>query len=150
MHEGSSPVTDGVCVKNAGLRGKRDDTILFQSHRSFPAFPIFSSSCSSIMIVTRSGSTPSVVTSVLVNSLTIVRFCSRENPFLILIITTGIACSPLCRNYRGNEYLACRYTHGILLVLEWDLFETIFDQGPGRSGQMPGKVSLPLKYPVTG
>ena len=61
-----------------------------QSHRSFPAFPISSSSCSSIRIVTSSGVIPVVLTSVRVNSRTILRFCSLDSPFLVFRITTGM------------------------------------------------------------
>ena len=61
-----------------------------QSHRSFPALPISSSSCSSIRMVTSSGVIPVVLTSVWVNSRTILRFCSLDRPFLVFRITTGI------------------------------------------------------------
>ena len=60
-----------------------------QSHRSFPACAIFSSLCSSIRIVTRSGSMPRVETSVFVNSFAILRFWAVEKPFLIFSKTTG-------------------------------------------------------------
>ena len=72
-------------------RIKKNGTVMgSQSHRSFPALPISSSSCSSIRMVTSSGVIPVVLTSVRVNSCTILRFCSRERPFLVFRITTGI------------------------------------------------------------
>ena len=96
---------------STGSRWKKNFLIFFLngygSQRSFPAFPMFSSSCSLIRIVTAPGSTPRVLTNVLVNSFTTVRFCSVEKPFRILRMITGIS-SPSFRYCWFLEYLGGR------------------------------------------
>ena len=90
------------CTKKGKIFPER-----YGSQRSFPAFPMFSRSCSLIRIVTTLGSTPSVFTSVFVNSFTTVRFCSVENPFRILIIITGMG-TPSARYCWIPKYLGSR------------------------------------------